>query len=279
MVWMRQLWIRLQTLCRRNRASERLDDEMQFHLEQQVAENIAAGMSPEEARYAAMRAFGNPTVLKEETRDTWGWIWFEQIVQDVRYAARMLRKSPGFTAVAVFTLALGIGANTAIFSVIDRVLLAPLGYPHAERLVELELTFGQSIQRAVAVSHFNVWRQQRNVFEAVAAYDFSGPGINLTGNGLPEQLKGIRASASYFDVYGVSMALGRAYTAQEDVPNGPNVVVISNALWRGRFGGDPNIVGRTRGTPPDPCCSDRAAGEATMGACSTTKIAARVGEW
>ena len=171
--------------------------------------------------------------------------FIDNVIGDVKHAARMLWRSLGFAVTAIAALALGIGANTAIFSVVNAVLLAPLAYAHADRLVELELTSPQGNGTSASIPNFNVWRQQTQVFVAVAAFDFSGPGINLTGNGLPEQLKGIHASAGYFDVYSIPIALGRAYTAQEDVPDGPNVVVISNALWRGRFGGDPKIVGRT----------------------------------
>src|SRR5215472_7414028 len=138
MMWARRFWLRLQALFLRNRSAQRLDDEMQFHLDQQIAENIAAGMTREEARYAAMRTFGNATYLKEETRDTWGWTWIEHFVSDVPYGARMLRKSPGFATVAVFTLALGIGANTAIFSLIDAILLRPLPIRDSDRVVLLK---------------------------------------------------------------------------------------------------------------------------------------------
>jgi len=137
MMWAQRFWLRLQTLFRRDRSTQRLDDEIQFHLDQQIAENIAGGMSREEARYAAMRTFGNPTFLQEETRDTWGWTWLEQIAQDIRYASRQLGRSPGFTLAVVLSLALGIGANTAIFSYIDAWVIKPLPYPHADRLVAL----------------------------------------------------------------------------------------------------------------------------------------------
>src|SRR6266853_5960707 len=128
MVWARRLWLRLQTLFRLNCVGQRLNDEIQFHLDQQIAENIAAGKSPEEARYAARRAFGNVTWAREEVRVMWGWTLWETIFRELRYAARTLRKSPGFAATAFLTLAMGIGASTAVFTVVDSVLLKPLAF-------------------------------------------------------------------------------------------------------------------------------------------------------
>ena len=147
MVWARRFWLRLQTLFRRDRNAERLDDEIQFHLDQQIAENLAAGMSAQEARYAAMRAFGNPTFLKEETRDTWGWTWLEQVAQDLRYGSRTLGKNPGFTVVAVLAVALGIGVNTGVFSVLNGVALKALPVPRAEQIVSVDQIFHGEFRR------------------------------------------------------------------------------------------------------------------------------------
>jgi putative ABC transport system permease protein len=169
----------------------------------------------------------------------------ETFLQNLRHGWRTLAKSPGFTTVAILTLALGIGANAAIFSVINAVLLQPLSYPNPDRLVELELSSPQGNGDITSIPKFNVWREQTQVFDSVAAYDFGGPGINLTGSDRPEQIKGIRVSADYFRVFGAPMEIGRTFSAEEDRPGGPAVAVISNGLWRSRFGGDSGIINRT----------------------------------
>jgi putative ABC transport system permease protein len=169
----------------------------------------------------------------------------ETFLQNLRHGLRTLAKSPGFTTVAILTLALGIGANAAIFSVINAVLLQPLSYPNPDRLVELELSSPQGNGDITSIPKFNVWRVQTQVFDSVAAYDFGGPGINLTGSDRPEQIKGIRVSADYFRVFGAPMEIGRTFSAEEDRPGGPAVAVISNGLWRSRFGGDSGIINRT----------------------------------
>jgi putative ABC transport system permease protein len=171
--------------------------------------------------------------------------FIENFVQDARYALRMLLHSPGFAITAILALALGIGANTAIFSVINTVLLEPLPYPQPDRLVELELSSPQGNGDITSITKFNVYREQLQAFEAVTAYGGQGPGINLTGGDRPVQLNGLRASAEFFQVFGVPMEMGRPYNRAEDVPNGPKLGVLSNGLWRTQFGGDPNIVGKT----------------------------------
>ncbi len=178
--------------------------------------------------------------------------FIENLAGDVKHAGRVLRRSPGFAATAIGALALGIGANTAIFSVVNTVLLQPLSYPEPDRLVALMRSYPDQNQWAISIPKFIVYREQTKVFQSIAAYDFAGPGINLTGGDHPDQAKGIHASASYFDVFGAPIALGRTYTPEEDRPGGPHVAVISTGLWRTRFGSDPGMIGRTVELSGDP---------------------------
>jgi hypothetical protein len=152
-MWTQRLWLRLQTLFHRDGVAQRLDNELQFHLDQQIAENIAAGMTRDEARYAAIRLFGNTTVLKEMTRDTWGWAWIEQIARDLRYACRTLFRSPGFSILTILVIALGIGATVALFTIVHSVLLEPLPFKDPARLIRL---YEQSADKS---NNSFLWRQ------------------------------------------------------------------------------------------------------------------------
>lgn len=166
------------------------------------------------------------------------------LAADIRHAFRMFRKSPGFTATAVCALALGIGANTAIFSVINAVILKPLPFPDADRIVVLMNSSPQGSGPAASVPKFNVWRQQTAVLKDVAAYDTGGPGLNLSGGDRPEQLKGVHVSWEFFNLFGARTSLGRTFTPEEDRPGGGNTVVLSNGIWQRRFGSDPSVVGK-----------------------------------
>jgi len=231
-------------VSRRRRMLEELDQDIRDHIERETQDNIERGMAPEEARQAALRKFGNVTRVKEETQEVWSVVWLEQLWQDVRYAARMLRKSPGFTAVAVLTLALGIGANTAIFSVVQAVILEPLPYPQANRLVmvmeRVHLQTYQNDQNDPSPGNFADWRAQNSVFEDMAA--IQDKSFNLTGSGEPVRIYGDGVSASLFSLLQVHTALGRTFTSEEDVSGGPHVVVIGYGLWTSRFGADPQIL-------------------------------------
>jgi len=170
--------------------------------------------------------------------------FLESLLQDVRYAGRTLRRSPGFAITATLALALGIGANTAIFTVVNTVLLQPLAYPEPERLVQLEWVTPQGPLDITSIPKFMVWREQTQVFQDVAAYDLGGPGVNLTGGDRPEQLKGVHVSASFFRVFGARVIAGRTFSADEDRPAGPALVVITGGLWK-RLGMDPNFIGKS----------------------------------
>jgi predicted permease len=162
--------------------------------------------------------------------------------QDLRYSLRMLVASPAFTLTAIAAIALGIGANTAIFTVVNAVLLKPLSYPEPERMVQFMNTFAEGNSPVSSPVNYNTWKAQTGVFQDVTAYDFGGPGFNLTGT-VPEQVHGIHVSEAYFRLFGAPVILGRTFTTQEDSPNGGHVVVISYGFWQRKFGGNPNIVG------------------------------------
>jgi predicted permease len=171
--------------------------------------------------------------------------FLEILLQDIRYAGRVLRRSPGFMATAVAALALGIGANTAIFTVVNTVLLQPLAYPEPDRLVQLELSSPQGNGNITSIPKFMTWREQTQVFQDVAAYDLGGPGVNLTGGDRPEQLKGVHVSEEFFRLFGARVVAGRTFSTEEDRPGGAPVAVMTGGLWRRRFGSDPNLVGKS----------------------------------
>ncbi len=243
-----KLRLRLRALFFKSRLEEELDEEVRFHLEREIEENIARGMSAEEARMAALRSFGGIERVKEESRDERGVRFLEEVWQDLRYGGRMLWKNPGFTLVAVITLALGIGANTAIFSVVNGVLLRPLPYYEPERLVMvwadrpiLQAQIGMP-DFPVAVADFVDWRNQNHVFEQMAALRTQR--MNLTGGGEPESVIGLRASAGLFTLLGARFTTGRAFLPEEDRAGADRVVVISHGLWRQRYGADPKLIGQ-----------------------------------
>src|SRR5215468_698507 len=239
---LRKLFNRLRSQLRRGKVERDLDRELQFHLEMETAENVRRGMSEEEARRAALLSFGGVERTKEAYRDIARFRRLEDFRQDLRYGARMLFKNPGFTLVAVLALALGIGANTAIFSVVNSMLLRPLPYYDPQRLVWVAevMRHGEEICGAADYIH---WREQSKSFDHLVA--FTSGNIYLTGRGEPEQLDSIRATANLFPALGVTPQLGRAFTPEEDRPGAEPVVILSHAFWQRRFGGDPAIIGQS----------------------------------
>ncbi len=235
MDWLRELARRFSMLLHRQQFDADLEEEVRLHLELRQKEHLDSGMTAGSARAAARRRFGNATYLKEESRIAWGWEWFENLAQDVRYGARMLRKSPGFTAVAILTLALGIGANTAIFSVINGVLLSPLPYKNPNQLVVMK-------EHDSLPNVMDIQRQVRAFSQ--------GGGINVQpmdylGSTEPLQVHVGLINAGYLETLGVQPMLGRIISPEEDVQGGPRLVMVSNNFWQNYLGSDPHAVGRT----------------------------------
>jgi putative ABC transport system permease protein len=234
-----------QRLFRRARTEKRLDAELRFHLEEQIADYTAGGMPPDEARRRARLQFGGLDQVNEECRDVGAARIIETLIQDLRYGSRQLRRNPGFTAVAVITLALGIGATTAIFSVIDGVLLKPLPYPHPEQLIAVWLTApGINIRDLnPSPSLYFMCRDQGRAFQSMGLYmPYS---TNVTGLAEPEHVSGLEVTDGLLPTLGIPPILGRWFTRTDDSPGSADTVILTYGYWRRDFGGDRAVIGRT----------------------------------
>lgn len=238
-----RLKLRLRALFRKAEMERELNDELRFHIENEVERNIARGMFPAESRTAALRDFGGVEQAKEACRDARGVWVVEEVWRDLRYGLRTIARQPGFTLTVVLTLAIGIGANTAIFSVVNAVLLRPLPYENPDRLIAV---WGHDIKGGddhtyLSFDDYKDYRQTSETFEILAGFTPQWS-FTLTGSGDAERVQGFFASASAFTMLGVKPALGRAFTEDEDTPRGNSVALISYGLWQRRFGGDANII-------------------------------------
>jgi predicted permease len=247
MRWLHKLSMQCRMLFLRGNAGDQLSEELQFHLEQQIAENIATGMESEEARRAALRLFGNPTALRDQARETWSWLWLELLLRDLRHGVRTLARTPGFTILAILILGLGIGANVALFTVVRSVLLKPLPFKNQDRLVRVYEADakGRFQDNIVAGGTFASWQAQAHSFEQLAIKSWMHYDLAGTNGQLPEVALAHTASWNIFPTLGVQPALGRLFTADDDRPEANATVVITWGLWKRRYGGDPAVLGKT----------------------------------
>jgi len=240
---MRRLMTWLGRFIRSQRADEELDMEIRAHLAIETRHREEAGETAEQARLFARKDFGNVLMIKEVTREMWGFTSLERIGQDFRYAIRTLRKSRGFTLLAVATLALGIGATTAIFTVVHSVLLRPLQFPEPERLVMIwERPPKRDHRNPASMYNFLAWKERNRAFEAMSA--FHQFPMNLLGDDEPVQVTGTAVTADFFRILRISPLLGRTFAPDEDGPAARPVVVLTYGLWQRSFGARPDIVGQ-----------------------------------
>jgi putative ABC transport system permease protein len=240
------LWQELLYVIRksdRRRAERELDEEIRAHIEIEVEQNIESGMTEQEARYAAQRTFGNVSLAKEDSRTIWGLRYLEVLWQDLHYGVRMLINRPTFTVFAIIALSLGIGINSAIFSVVNAVLLRPLPFSDPDRLVQLR-EMSQKVGEPVPVSppNFIDWKTQSSTFEQIAAYH--GQGFTLTGVDEAERVLGVRVSSDFLPLLGIKPILGRNFSAEEDRAGKEQVLILTHSFWQRRFGSDPGIIGK-----------------------------------
>jgi putative ABC transport system permease protein len=242
MLWIRELARRFFMMMKREKLDRELKEEMRLHVELRAEEYSDRGMTRDDARAMARRRFGNATLLHERSHETWGWAWIDQLLVDVRLAARHLRSAPGFSLLTIFILAVGIGTTTAIFSAVHPILLESLPYPNASRIVTIWEIRSDGARNDGTFGMYRGLAERSRTFDSFAVLKPWQPTMTTVGE--PERFEGQRVSAAYFRVLGVRPFLGRDFTASDDRMNGPNVVVLSNKLWRRRFNADPAIVGR-----------------------------------
>src|SRR4051812_18507290 len=244
MIMLRRITTRLTSLFRRNRLERELDAELRFHIDMLTEQQVRAGVAPDEARRQALRDFGVVARVKDDVRDAWMSRLFETLAQDVRYGMKNLRRNPGFALVVIATMALGIGANTAIFSVVNGVLLQPLPYRDGDRLVVLrqEQPLAGVDDIGFSVHEIEDYRARAHSLDAIA--EFHNMWFILLGRAEPERLATGVVSANFFDALGVQPAYGRDFHQADDQPGAPAVLILSDAYWRRSFHADPSVLGR-----------------------------------
>jgi predicted permease len=248
MRWFERFRIGTLMLFRRQQQTVGLNDELQFHLDQQVKENIARGLSPEEAHYAALRTFGNPALLRDQARSSWSWNWLEKFLRDLRYGIRTLTRSPGFALTAILVMALGIAATTALFTIVRAVLLKPLPFRDPDNLVMVYEHFRAGTDgdgfNPVASADFNEWHRRTHGFENMAAWRTTGFAVTGEHAELPEGVDAAGGSWDLFSLLGTPLALGRAFTPQEDQIGANHVAILTWSFFQRRFAADPSVIGK-----------------------------------
>jgi putative ABC transport system permease protein len=245
MNWLSQFGRRVAMLFRQRQFDRDMDEEMRLHLELREKDHAANGFSAADARMNARKHFGNALALREASHDSWGWAWLEHFAQDLKFAFRMLRKSPAFSAIAILTLALGIGANTAIFSIVDAVFLRPLPFANAGRIYLVDRTGNRLGGSSISEAIFVAWqRQAGSVFEHLGLWQYTGS-VKLSGVGEAQMISTSGASPDFFPALGVQPELGRNFSPADGRSGAPHVAILSDSFWRSQFGSDPGVLGRS----------------------------------